>query len=122
MHITKSTDSGGQPHAFRRLRNGVSRLRQPGLVRCLWLPRQVSIRIVCLGVLTTQVCTEPTRRSEPGSTWSGCIQPFWASKASWLNLGNMRAGLKPAPQISSTFSMVAPPSLRTVMAWLPVRT
>jgi hypothetical protein len=33
-------------------------------------------------------------------------------------LGNMRAGLKPAPQISSTFSMVAPPSLRTVMAWL----
>jgi len=50
VHITKSTDSGGQPQAFRRLRNGVSRLRQPGLVRCLWLPRQVSIRMVCLGV------------------------------------------------------------------------
>src|SRR5215217_7323046 len=120
VHITKSTDSGEQPQAFSRLRKGVSRLRQPGLVRCLWLPRQVSIRMVCLGVLTIQVWTEPTSRSEPGSTWSGTIQLFWASKASWLNLGNMRAGLKPAPQISSTFSMVAPPSLRTVMAWPPL--
>src|ERR1043166_7075436 len=71
--------------------------------------------MVCRGVLTIQVWTEPTSRSEPGSTWSGTIQLFWASKASWLNLGNMRAGLKPAPQISSTFSMVAPPSLRTVI-------
>src|SRR5436190_24047961 len=66
-------------------------------------------------VLTTQVCTEPTSRSLPGSTWSGTIQLFCASKASWLNLGNMRAGLKPEPQISSTFSMVALPILRTVM-------
>src|SRR4051812_33122602 len=68
--------------------------------------------MVCLGVLTTQVWTEPTSRSVPGSTWSGTIQPFWASKASWLNFGNMRAGLKPEPQISSTFSMVVFPSLR----------
>src|SRR5882672_4250098 len=116
VHITRSTDSGAQPQAFSRLRKGVSRLRQPGLVRCLWLPRQVSIRMVCRGVLTIQVWIEPTRRSEPGSTWSGSIHAFWASKACWLKLGNMRAGLKPAPQISSTFSMVAPPSLRTVMA------
>src|SRR4026208_945852 len=71
--------------------------------------------MVCLGVFTIQVWIEPTSRAEPGSTWSGTIQLFWASKASWLNLGNMRAGLKPAPQISSTFSMMAPPSLRTVM-------
>src|SRR5882672_8588481 len=120
VHITRSTDSGAQPQAFSRLRKGVSRLRQPGLVRCLWLPRQVSIRMVCRGVLTIQVWIEPTRRSEPASTWSGTIQLFWASKASCSNFGNMRAGLKPAPQISSTFSMVAPPSLRTVMAWLPL--
>src|SRR6266404_978282 len=66
-------------------------------------------------VLTTQVWTLPTRRSLPASTWSGCIQPFCASKACWLNLGNMRPGLKPAPQISSTFSMVALPILRTLI-------
>src|SRR5215468_6536497 len=68
--------------------------------------------MVCRGVLTIQVCTLPTSRSLPGSTCSGTIQLFWASKASWLNLGNMRVGLKPAPQISSTFSMVVFPSLR----------
>src|SRR5215472_17026552 len=68
--------------------------------------------MVCLGVLTTQVWTEPTRRSLPGSTCSGTIQLFCASKASWLKLGNMRVGLKPGPQISSTFSIVVLPSLR----------
>src|SRR5471030_1056868 len=71
--------------------------------------------MVCRGVRTIQVCTEPTSRSLPGSTWSGTIQSFCASKTSWSNLGNMRAGLKPAPQISSTFSIVALPMDRTVM-------
>src|SRR6185295_16651496 len=76
--------------------------------------------MVCLPVLTIQVWIEPTSRSLPASTWSGTIQLFCASKASWSNLGNLRAGLKPAPQISSTFSMVALPILRTVIPVLPL--
>src|SRR5215467_8059733 len=57
----------------------------------------------------------PTSRSVPASTCTGTIHDLCASKASWSNFGNMCDGLKPGPQSSSTFSMVALPSLRTVM-------
>jgi hypothetical protein len=112
VDITKSIDSAGQPQAFSRSRNGVSRLFQPGLARCLWLPRQVSIRMVWRGVFRIQVWMLITSLSFSPATCSGFIQPFWASKACWSNLGNMRSAAKPGPLISSTFWMVALPILR----------
>src|SRR5215510_610368 len=68
--------------------------------------------MVCLGVFRIQAWMLITRRSASPATCSGFIQAFWASKACWSNLGNMRLAAKPGPLISSTLSIVALPILR----------